>query len=63
MERVAALEPPMARLASLGSILERPWQLVAVAAFGLAAWGVVTFGAVRLAVVSAARATKSSSSV
>jgi hypothetical protein len=31
--------------------------------FALVAWGVVTFGAVRLAVISAARVTRSSSAV
>ena len=50
---------PMSRLAGLGSILERPWLLAALAVFGLAAWGVVIFVAVRLAVISAAHANAS----
>jgi hypothetical protein len=57
MERLAALDQPMSRLASLGSILESPWRLAVFALIGLAAWGVVTFGAVRMAIISAARAT------
>jgi len=56
MERVAALERPMSQLAELGSIFDRPLLLAGIAAFGLLAWGVVTFVAVRLAMVSAARA-------
>jgi hypothetical protein len=46
----------MTRLAALGGIVERPWLLVLVAALALLAWGVVTFFAVRLAILSAGRA-------
>jgi hypothetical protein len=56
LERVAALAEPMGRIAALGSLLDRPWLLIAAAVIGLAAWGGVTFLAVRLAIVSAARA-------
>jgi hypothetical protein len=56
MERVAGLEAPMTRLADLVAILDRPLALAALALFGLLAWGVVTFIAVRLAITSAARA-------
>jgi hypothetical protein len=56
MEHVAALEPPMTRLAALGAMLDRPGLLLLGAAIGLSAWGVITFVAVRLAIVSAARA-------
>jgi hypothetical protein len=60
LERVGALETPMTRLAALGSILDRPLLLLAVAVAGLLAWGGVTFAAVRLAIVSAARADRRS---
>lgn len=56
LERVAALEEPMARLATVGSILQRPLLLLFVGLLALAAWGAVTFFAVRLAILSAARA-------
>jgi len=56
LERVAALEAPMSRLAALGSVLDRPLLLIAVGLLALAAWGVVTFLAVRLAIISAGRA-------
>ena len=48
---------PMARLAALTTLLDRPLLLVGGALLALAAWGVVTFAAVRLAIVSAHRAT------
>jgi hypothetical protein len=55
MDRVAALEPPMRRLAALGAVLERPGLLIVGAIVGLAAWGAVTFVAVSLAIVRADR--------
>jgi hypothetical protein len=57
LERVAALGEPMQRVAALGSIFNRPGLLIGLAILGLAAWGGVTFLAVRLAIISAARAT------
>jgi hypothetical protein len=56
LDRVAALEAPMSRLAALGSVLDRPLLLIGVGLLALAAWGVVTFLAVRFAIISAARA-------
>jgi Asp-tRNA(Asn)/Glu-tRNA(Gln) amidotransferase A subunit family amidase len=57
LERVAALEEPMARLAALGSLFDRPGRFVLYGALALVAWGIVTFLAVRFAIVSAARRT------
>jgi hypothetical protein len=37
---------------------EMPWLLIALALFAPAAWGVVTYAAVRLAIVSASRVTR-----
>jgi len=54
---VAALGGPMSQLASFGAILQRPLALILVALVALFAWGGVTFLAVRLAIISAARAT------
>ena len=59
LERVAALEAPMSRLARLlwcwiGPFCSRSGTVRA------AAWGVVTFVAVRLAIISASRATRAS---
>ena len=48
MERLAALEEPMTRVAELGSLFNRPWLAVIIGLVALAAWGVVTFVAVRL---------------
>jgi hypothetical protein len=45
----------MARLAALGSVLDRPMMLIMIGLLALAAWGLVTFFAVRLAIISAAR--------
>ena len=56
LERVAALETPMSRLAALGSVLDRPLLLAGIGLLALAAWGGVTFLAVRFAIISAARA-------
>jgi hypothetical protein len=56
LERVADLREPMTRLAALGTALERPILLLAVALLGLGVWGVVTFLAVRLAILSASGA-------
>jgi hypothetical protein len=52
LEQVGALTGPMSTLASL---LNRPWMLLLIAAAALAAWGIVTFLAVRFAIVSAQR--------
>jgi hypothetical protein len=41
------------RLAAIGGVLGNPLALLAVAVVGLAAWGVVTYVAVRLAVARA----------
>jgi len=62
LERVAALGDPMSRLAALGSILDRPLLLVAIGLVALAAWGAVTFLAVRLAILSASRTTSAAPS-
>ena len=60
LERVAALDEPMSQLAALGSILNRPLLLLGIAVLALAAWGAVTFFAVKLAILSArARAAES----
>ena len=56
LERVAALDEPMSQLAALGSILNRPLLLLGIAVLALVAWGAVTFFAVKLAILSAARA-------
>jgi hypothetical protein len=45
----------MARLAAVGGILQRPLLLLVIGVLALAAWGLVTFLAVRLAILSAAR--------
>jgi hypothetical protein len=61
MERLAALEAPMTRVAELGSLLSifnRPWLLGLVGLVVLAIWGAVTFVAVKLAIVSAAKVTR-----
>jgi hypothetical protein len=58
MERVAALQEPMTRVAALGSILQSPGRLVVIGGLALLFWGAVTFGAVRLAIISAARAVR-----
>ena len=46
----------MSQLAALGSILNRPLLLAGIGALALAAWGLVTFLAVRFAILSASRA-------
>ena len=58
MERLAALEAPMTRVAELGAIFDRPWLFAVVGLVALAAWGAVTFVAVKLAIVSASKATR-----
>jgi hypothetical protein len=55
MERLSALEAPMSRLAGLSSLLDRPGRLVLLSLIALLGWGIVTFLAVRLAIVSAWR--------
>ena len=55
MERVATLEAPMSRLASAALVFDRPVLLAGLLAFALMLWGVTTFVAVRLAIVSANR--------
>jgi hypothetical protein len=57
LERVADLREPMTRLAALGTVLGQPLLLFLLAIAGLVLWGGVTFIAVRLAIVSASRAT------
>jgi hypothetical protein len=56
LERVAALDEPMSRLAAIGAILDRPLLLLGIGVLALAAWGLVTFFAVRFAILSASRA-------
>ena len=56
LERVADLREPMTRLAALGAVLDRPILGIALVLLGLGLWGVVTFFAVRLAILSASRA-------
>jgi hypothetical protein len=46
----------MMRLAALATLLDRPILLVGLALLALAVWGVVTFFAVRLALLSASSA-------
>jgi hypothetical protein len=46
----------MAQLAAVGSILNRPLLLLGIGAVALIAWGMVTFLAVRFAILSASRA-------
>ena len=60
MERLAALEGPMTRVAELGNLISSPWLIAIVGLVALLAWGAVTFVAVRLAIVSAARVTRAS---
>jgi len=55
LERVGALEQPMARLATLVSLFDRPMRFVIWGIAALIAWGLVTFVAVRSAIVSARR--------
>jgi hypothetical protein len=55
LERVGALTEPMNRLVAVAGILDHPVLLVLAALGALAAWGLVTFVAVRLAIVSASR--------
>ena len=54
LEQVGSLIAP---LGAVTSLLERPLLLVLAALIGLLAWGAVTFVAVKLAIVSAARTT------
>ena len=56
LEQVGTLAGPMGQLASLTSLLDRPLLLLLIGAAALAAWGLVTFVAVRMAIVSARRA-------
>ena len=58
MERLVSLGEPMTRLAELGGVLNRPWLLVIAALARTRRMGGVTFVAVRLAIVSAARVTR-----
>jgi hypothetical protein len=46
----------MGRLAALTSVLDRPVLLLLIGLAALGAWGLVTFVAVRMAIVSARRA-------
>jgi hypothetical protein len=51
LEEVSRLREPMTRLAALAAVWDRPVPLVALALAGLGAWGLVTFMAVRLAIL------------
>ena len=57
MERLAALEAPMSRLAGIGVAARcvRPASIAVQLDWHWLGWGIVTFLAVRLAIVSAAR--------
>jgi hypothetical protein len=50
LDRVAALQGPIMRLSPVGSLLDRPFLLAALGLAGLAVWGLVTFLAVHLAI-------------
>jgi hypothetical protein len=54
LDRVATLQGPITRLSSVGSLLDRPFLLTMLALLGLAAWGLVTFLAVHLAITRGA---------
>ncbi|MGC4081495.1 MAG: hypothetical protein QM736_05100 [Vicinamibacterales bacterium] len=56
LEQVGSLAGPMGQLAGLTALLERPVLLIVIALAALAAWGAVTFVAVRMAIISARRA-------
>ena len=53
LERVGELRDGLAAVGGLTSILQRPLLLVFVGLLALLAWGVVTFLAVRFAIISA----------
>ena len=55
-EQLSALSEPMSQLVAVAGLLQRPGRLVLFSLLGLAAWGIVTFAAVRFAIVSAQRA-------
>src|SRR4030095_1947266 len=62
LQQVSALRAPLeqvgtltAPLSAVTSLLNRPLLLLVIALVGLAAWGLVTFLAVRFAIVSAQR--------
>ena len=59
MTQLARLREPMVRLGALSALLVHPYVLLGLALFALAAWAGVTFVAVRLAVLSALRASGS----
>ena len=52
-----ALEAMMSRLANLAGLFDRPALLAVAALFGSFVWSVITVVAVRLAIISASRAT------
>jgi hypothetical protein len=54
-EQLAGLAAPMSRLAGLSSWLDSPVRLILFSLIALLGWGIVTFLAVRLAIVSAGR--------
>lgn len=56
MEQLSALSEPMSQLVAVAALLQRPGRLALFSLLGLAAWGIVTFAAVRFAIVSAHRA-------
>jgi hypothetical protein len=57
LERVGALGEPLQQLGPVLALLEHPVLLLLAIALGLGAWGAVTFYAVKLAILSAARKT------
>jgi hypothetical protein len=62
LERVGALGEPLQRLGPVLALLEHPVLLLLAIALGFAAWFAVTFFAVKLAILSAARKTGATAS-
>jgi hypothetical protein len=54
LDRVAALQGPIMRLSSIGTLFDRPFLLMFLGLLGLVAWGLVTYLAVHLAITKAA---------
>ena len=63
LERVGALGEPLQQLGPLLALLEHPILLLLAIALGFAAWFAVTFFAVKLAIISAARKTSAAAMV
>jgi hypothetical protein len=51
----------MSQLAGLTSLVDRPGRLILFSLIALLSWGIVTFLAVRFAIVSASRRTREGS--